>query len=495
MAESRQHHARNPAGEIMTDFICDYLQPPTAFPHFWEHTVGSGHAPLALRADWQAHMLRCHNELGFQHVRFHALLSDDMGTLICEDKQLLYSFFNADRIIDFLLSIGMRPFVELSFMPETLSSGNTTVFHYQANVTPPKDYEKWATLIRKLTAHWVERYGVAEVRKWFFEVWNEPNLPAFWPASQEDYFKLYSYTVTAIKSVDGSLKVGGPATANNQWIPEFLAYCKQNAFSVDFVSTHHYPTDAFGKPGADTETQLQNMPPGMMREQVSTARGESGPLPLYYTEWNISSNPRDPLHDGPFAAAFVTKIIMEAQGLVQGYSFWTFSDIFEENYFPSVPFHGGFGLLNLYGIPKPSYRAFQLLHQSGNELLEFEGAHATVDAWVIRKNEAATIIITNLAMPRHPILTELVNLRLSGAPTPRTAWIERIDDDHTNPRALWQTMGEPEYLSALQVEQLETASVLRKESQPWTYEAGNIDLAVGLPPQSVAAITIEFACS
>lgn len=479
----------------MTFFTCNFLQAPKPFPHFWEHTVGSGHAPLALRADWQAQMLRCHNELGFQYVRFHALLSDDMGTLVCEEQKLLYSFLNADRIIDFLLSIGMRPFVELSFMPETLSSGNATIFHYQANVTPPKDYAQWAALIAKLTAHWVQRYGAAEVRTWFFEVWNEPNLKAFWTATQEDYFKLYQYTVKAIKGVDGSLKVGGPATADNAWIPEFLGYCKTNALSVDFVSTHHYPTDAFGKPGADTETQLQNMPPGMMQKQASKARAEAGDLPLYYTEWNISSNPRDPMHDGPFAAAFVTKTIMEAHGLVQGYSFWTFSDIFEENYFPSVPFHGGFGLTNLYGIAKPAYRAFQLLHHSGTELLAVTGTHPTLSAWVVRNNDAATIIVTNLAMPRHPIQTELVNLRLSGAAVPRAVWIERIDDDHANPRRLWQTMSEPEYLSALQVEQLETASVLRKESQPWTFAGGNVDLAVALPPQSVAAITIEFAPS
>jgi len=479
----------------VTVFKCDFSQAPKPFPHFWEHTVGSGHAPLALRADWQAQMLRCHNELGFQHVRFHGLLSDDVGTLVCEEEKPLYSFLNSDRIIDFLLSIGMRPFVELSFMPEMLSSGTTTVFHYRANVTPPKDYEKWATLIQKLAAHWVERYGASEVRTWFFEVWNEPNLKAFWPASQEDYFKLYRYTVNAIKGVDESLKVGGPATANNEWIPEFLSFCKKNSLAVDFVSTHHYPTDAFGKPGADTETQLQNMPPGIMREQARTARGEAGDLPLYYTEWNITSNPRDPMHDGPFAAAFVTKIIMEARGLVQGYSYWTFSDIFEENYFPSVPFHGGFGLLNLHGIAKPAYRAFQLVHESGAELLEFDGAHATVNSWVIRRKDSAKIITTNVAMPRHPIQTEIINLRLSGAPTPQTAWIERIDEDHANPRGLWQTMGEPEYLSALQVEQLQTASLLRKEPHPWKHEHGHIDLAVALPPQSVAAITIEFAQS
>ena len=117
-------------------------------------------------------------------------------------------------------------------------------------------------------------------------------------------------------------------------------------------------------------TQLEHAPRGMMKSQASTARKEAGDLPLYYTEWNISSNPRDPMHDGPFAAAFATKIVMEAHGLVQGYSYWTFSDIFSENYFPSVPFQGGFGLLNIHGIAKPIYRAFQLLHGLGTELLE-----------------------------------------------------------------------------------------------------------------------------
>jgi xylan 1,4-beta-xylosidase len=475
------------------DFTCRYSAAPTAFPHFWEHTVGSGHAPLALRADWQAQMLRCHNELGFEHVRFHALLSDEMGTLICQNHELLYSFCNIDQIFDFLLSIGMRPFVELSFMPDTLASGGVTVFRYRGNVTPPVDYDQWSALIQKLTRHWVERYGVAEVRMWLFEVWNEPNLEAFWTGPQEGYFKLYGHTVTAIKSVDQLLKVGGPATANSQWIPDFLDYCQKHALGVDFVSTHHYPTDAFGTPGADTLTQLEHASRHGMKDQVAVSRKEAGELPLYYTEWNISSNPRDRLHDEPFAAAFITRIIMEARGLVEGYSFWTFSDIFAENYFPSVPFHGGFGLLNLHGISKPAYRAFQLLHHSGTELSEVEGSHATVDAWVIRGDGTAMVLITNVAMPRHSIQTELVNVQLSGARPPRAAWIERIDEEHANPRRLWHAMGEPEYLSALQVEQLETASTLRKEPQRWTYERDNIALTVAVPPQSVAAITIEFA--
>jgi xylan 1,4-beta-xylosidase len=477
----------------MLDLACNFSQLGKPFAHFWEHTVGSGHAPLALRADWQAQLRTCHNDLGFGHVRFHALLSGEMETLICEENKLLYSFFNADQIMDFLLSIGMRPFVELSFMPLSLASGNTSVFRYAANVTPPKDYNQWATLIGKLTAHWVERYGVNEVREWFFEVWNEPNLKAFWTGTQQDYFKLYRVTVEAIKSIDPLLKVGGPATAKNAWIPEFVDFCEQNKVPADFISTHHYPTDAFGKIGADTVTQLENAPRGIMREDAAKVRDQARGLPVYYTEWNISSNPRDPLHDEPFTAALASKIVMEASGLVMGYSFWTFSDIFAENYFPSVPFQGGFGLLNIHGIAKPVYRAFELLHHLGTELLNVEGNHETVNAWVVRKQNAITILLTNHAMPRHPIQTELLNLQITNAPEPRVVYIERIDEDHANPRRLWQAMGEPLYLNALQVEQLKAASCLVKQPQPWRYERQNIDMSISLPPHAVAAITIEFA--
>ena len=166
--------------------------------------------------------------------------------------------------------------------------------------------------------------------------------------------------------MDPLLRVGGPATAKNAWVPEFLKFCKNRKVPVDFVSTHHYPTDAFGKAGADTLSQLQHAPPHVMRDDVRTVRVQAKKLPVYYTEWNISSNPRDALHDEPFAATYAAKIILEAQGLVEGYSFWTFSDIFNENYFPSVPFQGGFGLLNLHGIAKPIYRVFELLHGLGN---------------------------------------------------------------------------------------------------------------------------------
>jgi len=472
-------------------FFCDLAEATTPFPHFWEHTVGSDHARMALRADWQRQLKRAHEELGFGCVRFHGLLSDDISTVIREKNRIFYSFFNADQIFDFLLSIGMKPFVELSFMPDALASGTMTVFGYEANVTPPKDYKKWAELIERLVSHCVERYGEREVGEWLFEVWNEPNLKQFWTGTQREYFKLYRHTAEAIKNVSPSFKVGGPATAKSEWIEEFVNFCKRNDVPADFVSTHYYPNDGYERDG-DTEHQLFKAQRGIMREVAENTRYYAGDRPVYFTEWNSSSNPFDPLHDEPYAAAFVASTVMEAHGLVDGYSFWTFSDIFEENYFPSVPFHGGFGLLNLHGIPKPVYRAFELLREVGTEQSLVDGLHETVDCSLVQKNSSVTILLTNHTTPGHSIESEQLDIRLDNAREPVAVYTRRIDDDHANPKRLWLEMGHPEYLNRKQVEQLEAASQLVTEKQRFSYRDGVVRLKISLPPHAVAAITVEF---
>jgi xylan 1,4-beta-xylosidase len=474
-------------------FICDLAGNAEPFPHFWEHTVGSCHATMALRADWQKQLLRCHKELGFQHVRFHGLLSDDMGTLMCENEQLVYSFFNADQICDFLLSIGMRPFMELSFMPSTLSSGNDIVFHYKGNITPPRDYSTWATLINKLVQHWVDRYGVEKVSEWFFEIWNEPNLRDFWTGTQQDYFTLYQHSVKAIKDVNAALKVGGPATADNAWIPEFIDFCEKNTVSFDFISTHHYPTDAFGKPGDDTIAQLAASKRSVLRDEVTETKKQAKGKPVYYTEWSTSSNPFDDLHDEPYAAAFITKTIMEARGQVQGYSYWTFSDIFEENYFSSVPFHGGFGLLTIYGIPKPAYRAYELLHRLGNNILPVDGQHETIDVWVVENKNGINVLLTNSTLPLHPVKTETIKIQLNNITQAKDVFIERIDDTHANTRQAWINMGQPDSLLPEQVATLEAVSTLIKEPVVFTFENNSVIIEVEMLPQATALITIEIS--
>ncbi len=483
---------RKTSARKQAQFSCRLSDKSVALPHFWEHTVGSGHAPLALRADWQRQLRQCHEQLGFRHVRFHDILSDDMGTLMDEQNHLLYSFFNADQICDFLLSIGMKPFVELSFTPSTLSSGSKTVFHYGANVTPPKDYAEWARFVGRLIRHWIERYGIDEVSTWFFEVWNEPNLKAFWTGTQADYFKLYRVTVQAIKEVDERLRVGGPATAKNEWITEFLTFCKKNKAPVDFVSTHHYPTDALGSVGEDTETQLAHSKKSILRKRARETHRKARGKPLYYTEWSSSSNPRDHLHDEPYTAAVIIKTMMEARGLVDGYSYWTFTDIFEENYMPATAFQGGFGLLTLQGVAKPSYRAFELLHRLGAGELPVKGKSQTVDVWAVTNRDAVTLLVTNHALPRHPIKTVSVEVKLTGLLTPRTVYIERIDQDHANAKRLWIEMGKPALPTEREVEQLHVASQIVREPLPWKFAGKTLHLKFAMPPQSIAAITVEL---
>ncbi|HEU4834574.1 MAG TPA: glycosyl hydrolase [Pyrinomonadaceae bacterium] len=457
-------------------FFCNLAEATTPLPHFWEHTVGSDHARMALRDDWRRQLKRAHDELGFRYVRFHGLLSDDI---------------DSDQIFDFLLSIDMKPFVELSFMPGELASGNKTVFSYKANVTPPRDYKQWAKLIDRLVSHLIERYGEREVSEWFFEVWNEPNLKKFWSGSQRDYFKLYRYTAEAIKKISPALKVGGPATARSEWIEEFVEFCERNDVPADFVSTHHYPNDGFERDD-DTELQLFKSQRGIMREVAQNTRNHARNRPVYYTEWNSSSNPWDSLHDEPYTAAFVASTIMEANGLVDAYSFWTFSDIFEEDYFPSKPFHGGFGLLTLHGIPKPSYRAFELLHQLGDRQSLVDGLHETVDCSVIQKESSVTLLLTNHTTPGHSIETEELHIRLDNAPEPVEARVQRIDEDHANAKRLWREMGQPMDLSDKDVARLEKASQLVSEKQSLRYDDGSLFLKVSLPAHAVAAVTIDF---
>jgi len=476
------------------EFRCSLDGTTVALPHVWERIVGSGHATLALRADYQAQLRRAHQDLGFQYVRFHGLLGDDVGTLVQQGRDRVHSFFNAHRIWDALLDIGVRPFVELSFMPTAIASGQATVFRYRGNVTPPKDWSAWSELVRRLAASAVARYGAPEVERWFFEVWNEPNLRSFWRGSRAQYFRLYRETARALKEISPELQVGGPATAQNAWIEEFLDDCERTRTPADFVSTHHYPTDRVRDVAGGTEAQLAAMQRDILREEAQDARRRAGEKQLFYTEWNTSADGRDPLHDDSYAAAFIIRTVLQANGLVDGYAFWTFSDIFEEQYSPSGAFHGGFGLLTLDGIAKPSYRAFELLHQLGTELVTpVDGMHANVATWVVRGGRRATVVFVNSAPPRHDVVHSRAVVHLGTAGSVRAATIARIDHAHANPRGRWLEMGAPEYVRPAELDELHAASMLQAEPYDVACDAGGIHVLVELPPNGVAVVTLDLA--
>lgn len=465
---------------------------------YWSKCVGSGHAALSLREDWRKQLKKCREELGFEYVRFHGLFNDDMS--VCKkrfDGIPEYSFYNIDSTFDFLLEIGMKPFVELSFMPEALASGSRTVFHYKGNITPPKSYDEWGDLVGALVKHLVERYGIEEVRKWFFEVWNEPNLDIFWSGNMDDYFELYRHAAQAIKKVDSEIPVGGPATAIDAWIPELREFCRQNNLPLDFITTHHYPTDAAYGLGLDMEEQMARAGRGVLYGKLEKALGEAYPLPVYYTEWNNSPSPRDPYHDIPYNAAFIVKTVTENLKLekidqLKCYSFWTFSDIFEESGFSSIPFHGGFGLLNIHGIPKPSYRAFQLLSQLKGDKLEVsaEEGSATVECAASKNSEGITILLSNHQIPKSPIEAEKVSISVNGIKGVKSAVLRRIDEDHANPKKAWLEMGAPAYLNNDQIQKLVEASEMTDETIDFSIDENGARAEVLIQPHSVIAIRL-----
>jgi len=389
----------------------------------------------------------------------------------------------------------MKPFVELSFMPEPLASGTATVFHYQGNITPPKHYTAWAEFVGELVTSAVVRYGAREVSTWPFEVWNEPNLRSFWRGTRKQYWQLYAATVRALKDIHAEIPVGGPSTAKNEWIEEFLDFCDRNEVPADFVSTHHYPNDPFTGSQLDTETQLAQTQRGILREQIQDVRRRARGKPLYYTEWNASSDSRFALHDEPYTAAFIVKTLLDGCGLADVYSFWTFSDLFEESYFPSLPFHGGFGLLTIHGVAKPSYRAFEYLHKLGTQLVTpLDGTHPTVDAWVIRNDELreVAIVVTNHTYPRHEIVLERVLVHLETPLRPTSARLAQIDEDHGNAKRKWLEMGSPQYPSRSQLDELHEASGVNLRPHQFSADDAGIHVQVDVPPQGVAMIFLSF---
>lgn len=487
---------------MAVEFSIDLKSKGTPYEHYWEHCVGSCHAIMGTRQDWREQLEKSHRELGFLFVRFHGLLNDEMS-VVNKDRsgKLSYSFFNIDSVFDFLQSIGMKPFIELGFMPEALASCSTTCFHYKGNITPPADYDQWADLIKTLTQHLVDRYGLAEVRSWFFEVWNEPNLKFFFDGTQEEYFKLYRTTCLAIKSVDGQLRVGGPATSINAWIPETIAFCKKTNTPLDFVSTHHYPTDdplwknsdismeEFFSKFADEYGSYER---GILYKMTAKARKEAGDLPLYYTEWNTSAILPDPIHDEAYSAALVAKTIADNDGLVQNYSFWTFSDMFEETGQFSAPFHGGFGMQNIYGIAKPTYRLFEMLHGLGNERLHVEGGvNSTVEMLAVKKPSELTLVVYNHDIPGSDIHPEEVVIKVAGLTANATASITRIDAEHVNPKQKWIDLGSPAYPDKQQLDEIDQISKTKTESMPIQIKAGVGTLQFSIPEHGIVEIKIK----
>jgi xylan 1,4-beta-xylosidase len=366
--------------------------------------VGAGRAAEGLRADWQEQLATVQGEIGFKYLRMHGLLNDEMG-VYTEDKQgnPEYNFQYIDSLYDALLRMHIRPFVELTFMPSKLASGTTTIFWWKGNTSLPKDDAKWAGLMRALIAHWKERYGEDEITQWYYEVWNEPDIYGFWPHKLEDYFHLYKTTSEAIRAECAKCRIGGPASA----VPykaeeEFEKWIIANPEPIDFIAVHAYGVDQGFLDEDGSDGTIINPDPDSVSGRMRHSRELMNATPLrnlelHFTEWSSAYTPTDYMHDQYHQASFILDKVRRATPYVDSMSYWTFTDIFEENGPRFTPFHGGFGMMNMQGIKKPSYHAFKFLSRLSGDDVETSDSQS----WVTKSKNG---VLTVLAWDYSPVV-------------------------------------------------------------------------------------------
>ena len=472
--------------------VVDGDAPAHAFPHFWEQMFGSGRAVLSLRASYRDDMREVKDATDFRYVRFHGILNREVGVYTVDAQgRPDYNFTYVDQIYDGLLRQGVRPFVELSFMPPDMASRQQSMgFWYDPIVAPPKEWALWSDLMRRFARHLVARYGIDEVSQWYFEVWNEPN-GSFWGGDPEQptYFQLYDLTARALKSVSPRLRVGGPATAQAAWVAAFIAHCASRHVPVDFVSTHVYGDDtAVNVFGRDEKITRRDMVIAAVRKVHQEVEASPMPaLPIIFSEFNATYTGTEiDVTDSPYIGPWLANTIRACDGLLESMSYWTFSDVFEEGGIAKSPFHGGFGLIAAGDIPKASFNDFRLLHQLGDQRL----AVSSDSALVTRRGDGTlAIAVWNYAPPGPGGETRTYQLAFRNLPGAHRASIWLVDRDHGSALTAWRAMGEPRFPSFEQHRILLRAAAL-PGPRIETLAPGKPRLTLQLRPHALALVEL-----
>ena len=502
--------AQAPAEEVTVDAH----GATTSFPHFWEKIFGSGRAILALRQDYRDNLDAVHQVTNFESVRFHGIFNDEVG-LYDPDRQVknpglaaeavqggsVYNFSYIDQIYDGLLAHHVRPFVELSFMPKGMSSNPDAVhpFWYHPNVAPPKDYATWDAMITAFGKHLIERYGLEEVSNWYFEVWNEPNLD-FWGGrpNQPTYFELYDHTVRALKAVNSRLIVGGPSTAQAAWVPDFLAHTKQANVPVDFVSTHVYGNDTADNVLGTNENVPRDE---MVFRSVQKVHNEilNSPypkMPLIFSEYNASYANEPNVTDSVYMGPWLANTIRQCDGMTVAMSYWSFSDVFEEQGVVRTPFYGGFGVIAEDDIEKPAFNAFAMLHRLGEQRIQLDSK----DVLATKTGDGGiAMALWNYAppfgdgasytpSPATPGPAKTINVTIQGVRAGAAVQVWQLDADHGNVVKAFDVMGRPATPSRKQIVALRAAGKL---PAPRQMHLSDGRLSVTIPSQGLVVLTLK----
>lgn len=495
----------------------------------WQEGLGCDHAWQLHRTDMLEQLRFVHEEIGIRSLRFHGIFDDDMWTIsdLCAFSPMPggkrvhdWNFRQCGNVYDNLLSVGVKPFVELSFMPSQLAKTKKTGLHYKNYTSPPRNWDEWGAYIQEFIRFLLARYGAQKVETWYFEVWNEPDLTGFFSGTQKDYFRLYEVTARAVKSVDAKIRVGGPSTSACKWIDEFMTFCRENDVPLDFLSTHHYPGDAFGnlitpanyagifrtmldavKNKADlTETlgrmffypdKAAQVPKDALTQMDDALMKKADGVPVFITEWNSMAIFAAPIHDEKYSAAFVMKSALDLKNDFAGYFFWCLSDLFEEQIQLNKPFVGGFGILTNDGIPKPNFWAFKLLSKLYPERLNVGfRAFGDVEYAAFIKDSSMQVIV--YAQSNDPEKHEQYDVEIETEGVAVSVQMERIDDNHCNPKRLWMDMGSPPNLTPKQVARIKEDSRLRAEPADYVIRNGKTVLLCNLFTNDIAMYSIEM---
>ncbi|WP_297089388.1 hypothetical protein [uncultured Draconibacterium sp.] len=506
------------------------------FEHFWSKCVGAGRANEGLRAGWLEQLEKVQQNCGFQYCRFHGLFHEDMFVVLENRGKIVYNWQYIDDLFDRMLDLNVKPFVELAYFPEPFAAENSkTVFWWKANITPGENYaQQWHDLVKALTQHLVDRYGIDEVLTWYFEVWNEPNLyPLFLDGTKSQYFEMYKQSALAVKSVDERLKIGGPATSNfvpdtrfdgeiedreaakevftiddinklewhGVWIEDFLKFCEKENLPVDFVSCHPYPTDYAFNPETGKGRGLTRFV-GSTKLDIEwlnrTVKNSAFPnAELHLTEWNTSPSSRDATHDFLPAAAYIVKTNLDCIGLTNSLAFWTFTDVFEEKGGAASIFHGGFGMINFQGLVKPSYHAYRMLHQLGDEkiykddylFVSRDSGDGKISALAYNYPEEYEDAVPSGNNKREEGTSKPLSFSMKNLKPGTQFKIETLDKDHGNIHNYWEAMGKPEPPTREQIKVMKAYAEQLKTELVTVGEDGKLNIEKELTPWSVVLIT------
>ncbi len=438
--------------------------------------VGTGRMGLALQREYFEQLKFVQKYIGFEHIRGHGLFHDDMA-IYRETRDRFfdpespvhreYCFTYLDFVMDSYREVGLKPFLELGFMPKQLARGENRVFVWQGHTSPPKDYALWKELVQATLRHLIDRYGADEVVTYPVEVWNEPNLPGFWEkADMQEYFRLFDESFAAVKEVDPRFKVGGPAVCGGSdelWISSFMNHCEEKGIKPDFITRHHYTTEQPDRQGHYVYQELMDPEEGFANLKTTRDIIDSHPqykgLPIHITEFNTSYSPDNPIHDTNRNAAFLCHQLSRLGDVNESYSYWTFGDIFEENGVPYAPFYGGFGLVANGCIPKPTFWSFVFFKNiKGGECV-----HRSDEAVVVKCGDVYKGVLWNHGRTREGKVLDLsFTLPANGELCLIT---KTVDEKTCNPLKVWHDIGEPQSLSPEQKELLQASAYPFVESR------------------------------